>query len=65
MLISLSKVSNLFQNGQFPMQPILAAILVTIATVKVKILPEVCTRAIVLIKIKEEMGKINSYFLAS
>ena len=35
MLISLSNLSILLQNGQFLFQPILAAIFVTIATVKV------------------------------
>ena len=46
-LVSLSNVSNLFQNGQFP---ILVAIFVTIATVKVKIIPDLNIWAIVLIR---------------
>ena len=46
MLISLSNVSYLLQNGHFP---ILAAIFVTIAMVKVKLRPDLYTWTIVMI----------------
>ena len=50
MLISMSNVSDLLQNGHFPVQSILAAIFVTITTVKVnKLKPDFYTRAIVLL----------------
>ena len=50
MLISLSDVSNFFQKGQFPIfQPILAAIYVTIAAVKVNLVPDFYTWTILLI----------------
>ena len=51
MLISPSKVSNLFQNGQFPIyfQSILATIFVITVMVKVKLLQYYYTWAIVLI----------------
>ena len=49
-LIPLLHVSNVLQNGHFPyFQPILAAIFVTIATVKVESIRELNTLAIVLI----------------
>ena len=39
MLVSLSNILNLLQNGQFfYFQPILAAVFVTITTVKVKVI---------------------------
>ena len=50
MLISLSNVSNL---PQFYFQPILAAIFVTIATVKVELMQDLYTWVIVLIKYEE------------
>ena len=44
MLIGLSNVSNLIQYSQLPVfQTILAAIFVTIATVKVKLIPDIYT----------------------
>ena len=50
MLIALSNVSNLLQNSQnLYFQPILAAIFVTIATIKVKLIADLYTWAIVLI----------------
>ena len=44
MFISLSDVSNLLQNGHFVyFQAILVAIVVSLATVKVKLMPEIYT----------------------
>ena len=50
MLISLSNLSILLQNGQFSIfQPILAAIFVTIAMVTVKVIWDIYTLVIVLL----------------
>ena len=51
MLISLSNISNVLQNGQFP---ILEAIFVTIASLKVKIIQELYTLTFLLINLREE-----------
>ena len=59
MLIGLSNVSKLPQNSQWP---ILADIFVTIATVKVKIIPDIYTWAIVIIKLSEENAEKQFFF---
>ena len=52
--VSSVKCLKFVQNGHFPIfQPILAAIFVTIATVKVEPIPEVYTWDIALINYKE------------
>ena len=57
------KNSNLYQNDIFPhVQPILAAIFVFIATVKVKLIPDHCTLAIGLTKQIEEIGERHFLF---
>ena len=63
----LSNVSKLFRNGHFfYSQPISVAIFVTIAMVKVKLIPDCYTWAIVLISHYEENGENRKYyFLAS
>ena len=55
MLISLSNVSNVFHNGQFPIFN--AAIFVTIPTAKVKSIPGFYTLAIVLINLLKDLVK--------
>ena len=63
MLISLSNVSNLLQNGQFPVFNIfLAAIIVTIAMVKVELIPDFYTWVIVLKTNKKRLMKNNFDF---
>ena len=55
MLISLSNVSNMIENGHFPIFSLsLVAIIVTIAMVKVKLIPNFYTWAIVLINQSEK-----------
>ena len=63
-LIPLLHVSNLLQNGHFSyFQPILAAIFVTIATVKVESIRYLYTLAIVLINLnKKKLVKSKFYF---
>ena len=64
MLISLSNVSKLFQNGQFPIcQPILAAIFVTKEMVKVKLILDIYTWDINQIN-RTNLIKSIFYFLA-
>ena len=54
-LISLSNVSKILQNDHFPyFSLVLVAIFVTIATVKVKLIPDYSTWAFVLINYWEE-----------
>ena len=63
MLISLSNVSNLLQNGHFfYCKLILVAIFVTIAMVEVKLIPYFYTWAIVLINQYEELGEKHFLF---
>ena len=57
MLIALSNISNLLQNGKFP-------IFVTIATVIVKLIADFYTWVIVLINHQEEFGESEFHFLA-
>ena len=65
MLISLSNVSNLLQNGHFPVfQPILAAFFVTITAVKVELIPDFYTWAIVLVNLLEEIGEKQFLFFS-
>ena len=59
MLISLSNVSNLLQNGHLP---ILVANFLTISTVKVELLPDFYTWAIVLINTEEICEKQFLFF---
>ena len=55
MLISLSNVSNLLKNDNFPIfQPVLAAIFVMIAMVKVILIPDFYIWAFVL---KKQIGQ--------
>ena len=54
MLISLSNVSNLLQNGQFSIFSLFWRHFATIATVKVKLIPEFYTLAIALINYLQE-----------
>ena len=59
-LIPLLHVSNLLQNGHF--QPILAAIFVTIAAVKVESMLEFYTLAIVLINYYKDTCEEHLFF---
>ena len=60
MLISLSSLSILLQYGRFQiLQPILVAIVVTIATVKVKPIVVFYTLTFVLINLSEETSEIQ------